>query len=214
VSTARSHLYIQYPTMIRVCFPARIPVEHERRIRKFWLPGLSRRPLYVERFLDRVKYLLHCVAINDVLPPREGETYPPSSDYATKNYPPPGDSTYFLCNVVADVKITSPFFPQRRRRVVDGPAPYLIRTAGTLTLICPDSSSARRHKGVTRPRRAWTRARKQPRRSRLVTAHHASGCTRVTVVVSILSAHEPFSVLGNLGYWTAQYDGYCIIQLS
>ena len=44
--------------------------------------------------LHRVKYLLYCVAISDVLPPREGETYPPSSDYATKNYPPPGDSTY------------------------------------------------------------------------------------------------------------------------
>ena len=43
-----------------------------------------------------MKYLLHCVAISDVLPSREGETYPPSSDYATKNYPPPGDSTYFF----------------------------------------------------------------------------------------------------------------------
>lgn len=32
-------------------------------------------------------------SINDVLLPREGETYPPSSDYATKNYPPPGDTT-------------------------------------------------------------------------------------------------------------------------
>ena len=64
---------------------------------------VSRQPLYVGRLytpvLDRVKYLLHCVAINDVLPPREGETYPPSSDYATKNYPPPGDSMYFFCNV-------------------------------------------------------------------------------------------------------------------
>jgi hypothetical protein len=89
-------------------FPVRIRtvtthVEHERRIRKFWFPGLSRQPLCVgclyTPVLDRVKYLLHCVAINDVLPPREGETYPPSSDYATKNYPPPGDSTYFLCNV-------------------------------------------------------------------------------------------------------------------
>jgi hypothetical protein len=95
--------------MIRVCpLPPAYPpvtthIEHERRIRKFWLPGLSRQPLYVGRLytpvLDRVKYLLHCVAINDVLAPREGETYPPSSDYATKNYPPPGDSTYFFCNV-------------------------------------------------------------------------------------------------------------------
>ncbi|KAH9955902.1 hypothetical protein BC827DRAFT_1234565 [Russula dissimulans] len=32
-------------------------------------------------------------SISDILPPRERETYPPSSDYATKNYPPPGDTT-------------------------------------------------------------------------------------------------------------------------
>ena len=92
--------------LIRVCPSTRIPTghPHERRIRKFWprfwLSGFSRQPLCVGRLytptLDRVKYLLHCVAINDVLPPREGETYPPSSDYATKNYPPPGDSTYYV----------------------------------------------------------------------------------------------------------------------
>ncbi|KAI0288940.1 hypothetical protein BC826DRAFT_1034989 [Russula brevipes] len=35
----------------------------------------------------------HAAAIGDILPPRERETYPPSSDYATKNYPPPGDTT-------------------------------------------------------------------------------------------------------------------------
>jgi len=66
-----------------------------------------------------VKYLLHCVAINDVLPPREGETYPPSSDYATKNYPPPGDSTYFFflqCLIVtypliANIEIPAPSLP-------------------------------------------------------------------------------------------------------
>lgn len=66
--------------------------------------------------MDRVKYLRHCVAINDVLPPREKETYPPSSDYATKNYPPPGDSTYFftierIIALVADIEIPSPFLP-------------------------------------------------------------------------------------------------------
>jgi hypothetical protein len=33
------------------------------------------------------------IAINDVMPPRERETYALYSDYATKNYPPPGDST-------------------------------------------------------------------------------------------------------------------------
>jgi hypothetical protein len=154
--------------------------------------------------LDRVKYLLYCVAINDVLPPREGETYPPSSDYATKNYPPPGDSTYLLQRLIVLRSLLiskSPLslFLQRRHQVVDRPASclMLMRTvgncqAGTLALICADSSSARRHKGVTRPRRAWTRARKQPRRSHLATAHLGSGCTRVTEVVSTLSAHELF----------------------
>jgi hypothetical protein len=155
--------------------------------------------------LDRVKYLLYCVAINDVLPPREGETYPPSSDYATKNYPPPGDSTYFLLQrlivlrSLLILKYPLSLFLQRRHQVVDGPAscPMLMRTAGncqagTLALICADSSSVRRHKGMTRPRRAWTRARKQPRRSQLVTTHLGSGCTRVTEVVSTLSAHKLF----------------------
>ena len=99
-----------------------------------------------------------------------------------------------LYPLVADMilKFALPLIPQRRRQAVDGPAPYLTRTAETLVLMCADSRSVRRHKGVTRPRRAWTRARKQPRRSQLVTAHHARDCTRATVVVSILSAHEPF----------------------
>ncbi|KAH8977587.1 hypothetical protein EDB86DRAFT_2837694 [Lactarius hatsudake] len=33
------------------------------------------------------------IAINDIMPPRQRETYPLYSDYATKNYPPPGDTT-------------------------------------------------------------------------------------------------------------------------
>ncbi|KAH9964709.1 hypothetical protein BGW80DRAFT_810905 [Lactifluus volemus] len=32
-------------------------------------------------------------SISDSMPSRERESYPPSSDYATKNYPPPGDTT-------------------------------------------------------------------------------------------------------------------------
>ncbi len=59
-----------------------------------------------------MKHSLRCVAIKDVLPSPEGEAYPPSSDYATKNYPPPGDSTYyyFFCNapLVADIEISPP----------------------------------------------------------------------------------------------------------
>ena len=39
------------------------------------------------------------VAINDVMPPRERETNALYSDYATKNYPPPGDSTSLLITV-------------------------------------------------------------------------------------------------------------------
>ncbi|KAF8259807.1 hypothetical protein EI94DRAFT_1790287 [Lactarius quietus] len=32
-------------------------------------------------------------SINDIMPPRQRETYTLYSDYATKNYPPPGDTT-------------------------------------------------------------------------------------------------------------------------
>ena len=39
--------------------------------------------------------LIACTtAINDIVPPRERESTPLFSDYATKNYPPPGDSTH------------------------------------------------------------------------------------------------------------------------
>ncbi|KAI0293507.1 hypothetical protein B0F90DRAFT_1762487 [Multifurca ochricompacta] len=31
-------------------------------------------------------------SVNDSMSARERESYPPTSDYATKNYPPPGDS--------------------------------------------------------------------------------------------------------------------------
>jgi hypothetical protein len=92
--------------MIRV-FPARIPTSHHPQnmsdeYASSGFQGSLVNPCAWDAYtpvLGRVKYLLYCVAINDVLPPREGETYPPSSDYATKNYPPPGDSTYFFCNV-------------------------------------------------------------------------------------------------------------------
>ncbi len=61
--------------------------------------------------LDRMKYLLYSAAIEDVLPPREGDTYPPSTDYATKNYPPPGDSTYIFYDTQPSLVMDRPSFP-------------------------------------------------------------------------------------------------------
>ena len=97
----------------------------------------------------------------------------------------------------ADI-IRAPLALQRLRQVVDGLGLYLNQRAGAgnrqaaaaAALICAGSRSVMRRRAVTRPRRAWTRAKRQPRRSRLVTAPHASGCTRGTAVGWTSSAHE------------------------
>lgn len=151
----------------------------------------------------------HAAAISDILPPRERETYPPSSDYATKNYPPPGDSTFPPPHIPMNalvLKAVGLHVAQRHRQVADGLILDLNQIVCWLASkrraaparTCTDSC-AKRNRGVIRPRRALTRAKRQPKHLRTVTAPHARSCTGRVAEVSML-ANEPSSVLSSTVY--------------
>lgn len=122
----------------------------------------------------------YSIAINDIMPSRQRESYSLYSDYATKNYPPPGDSTFLplvtpigarsraftlvssfklhLQAADAQVPPTAPALPDRRSSSRSRRAPSHRAAASSIVML-----------------RASTRAKRRPTRSPLGIALLASG---------------------------------------